>query len=347
MSLRRRLGADVGFDIGTCNCSVFLRGQGEVFREPSTVAFGTRSNALAGLGTDAEHMAERHLSDVTIIRPMVAGTVAHYDAGLQMIKGFLARAVGRRLFAKPRVIAAITPGATPVEQYVLRSAFLEAGVAGVTFVDSTLADALGSGLAAHETASRMIVNIGGGTADVGIISGGVVAVSRSFRFGGRDLDEGVRRFVKQKYGLLVSPLSAEKIKIRVGSVLPDAQRESISFDGVELYGELFRSITVSLEGIPQLLARTIDIVATEIRWLLEEVDEEHRKAVIANGIAMSGGTSLLRGVARLMTEKLGIPVSTVPNPTGSTIAGVGTVLQDPRRLKLDGRQYLSPSVSLA
>jgi len=331
--------SDLGFDIGTSKTTVYARGQGVAYSDESVIALSSRGGNTVAIGHNASGLARAEGAEAVVVRPIVAGTIADFAAASELLRQTMIRALGRRWLVGPTVVSAVPPGATSVERYTLQQALIKAGARRAFLVDASLAAALGAGFGVNQPAARMIVDIGAGSTNIGIVSGGAVLLSRSLRFGGQDLDEAIRRLVRRKFGLATTRESAEQIKIRVGSVARDLQKEPVSLDGVEVYGELFKNVSVPLDDVPDLLSRHVSLVASEIRWLLEDVSREHREDLMATGIALSGGTSRLRGIAGLMTEKLGIAASVVPNPAESVISGIGVVLQNPGRLRIDGGQF--------
>ena len=331
-------GIELGIDLGTCNTTIYRKGTGIVLTEPSVIAFSYRSGKVLAAGQQAKLMADQRAEEVRVVRPLVSGAVADHDATVEMLRCFLIAATGKRLIM-PKVVATIITSFTQVEERALVSAVREAGARRLWLIDQCLAGAIGAAMPVNEPQHRMVVDIGAGVTKVGIISLGSLVAGRLLRFGGDDLDEAIRRFVKRKYGLTITPGTSENMKIRVGAVTPELAQETVAVDGQQLYGGLFRSLSVTLDGIPELLNRAIRPVMGEIKWVLEELPPEQRADIRATGITLTGGTSLLRGLPQLMTQHLGVPVTPGRNPSSAVAVGIGTVLEDLTKLSPEGKRY--------
>jgi rod shape-determining protein MreB len=240
----------------------------------------------------------------------------------------------------PRVMAAMTSAATPVERAALRSAVQGAGARNVQLVDRTLAAAIGAGAGTpSDRASRMVVSIGGGISEFGVVCQGRLVWARNLRFGGCDLDEAIRKMMRNRYDVSIAAGTAEQMKLQVGAVMPSMARSRVLIGGGEVYGELYRSLQISLDGIPDLLARALAPVINEIHWSIAEAPPEQRAEIKANGILLTGGTALLQGIPQLMRERLGVPVIRAREPAHSVILGLGAMLQDMSKLSRDGMRY--------
>jgi len=334
---------DFGFDLGTSHTRVYLKNRGEVVREATTIAISSRTREITCIGTDAKLLSEQNIPDTEIIHPVIGGAVAFYEPTVLLLRALMEKAVGKRFVMKPRVVASANPGLTEVERRALPDAFKMAGAREVLFIDSTLAALFGARFGTHQTSCQLVIDIGGGTADIALISHGTVLTTRSIRFAGSDFDESVRRFIKHKYDMLVTPVVAENIKVRVGSVVPGKPKEQVTMDGVQMYGELFKSVPVAIEGIPELMSKNLQVIVGEVRWLLEEISAEQRSEILSNGVLLTGGMTLMRGVQQFFNEKVGIPVTVAADPIGCTNAGVSVVVHDHRRLRLGGKQLVAVS----
>jgi len=285
-------------------------------------------------------MTDQSPADTRAVLPVRCGVIADHVAAAQMAKEMIRRALGRRTLFMPRVIAAVTTAATPVERAALRSAVQAAGARNVQLVDRTLAAAIGAGAATpSDHASRLVVSIGGGISEFGVVSQGRLVWARNLRFGGCDLDEAIRKMMRNRYDVSIAPGTAEQMKLQVGAVIPSMARSRVLIGGGEVYGELFRSLQISLDGIPDLLARTLAPVINEIHWSIAEAPPEQRAEIKANGILLAGGTALLQGIPQLMRERLGVPVIRAREPAHSVILGLGAMLQDMSKLSRDGMRY--------
>ena len=331
---------DLGLDLGSCFTRIYQRGVGLVLSEPTAIAFSPERLEVVAIGAEAKAMTDQSPADTRAVLPVRCGVIADHVAAAQMAKEMIRRALGRRTLFMPRVIAAVTTAATPVERAALRSAVQAAGARNVQLVDRTLAAAIGAGAATpSDHASRLVVSIGGGISEFGVVSQGRLVWARNLRFGGCDLDEAIRKMMRNRYDVSIAPGTAEQMKLQVGAVIPSMARSRVLIGGGEVYGELFRSLQISLDGIPDLLARTLAPVINEIHWSIAEAPPEQRAEIKANGILLAGGTALLQGIPQLMRERLGVPVIRAREPAHSVILGLGAMLQDMSKLSRDGMRY--------
>lgn len=333
---------DLGLDVGSCTTRIYQRGVGIVLAEPSAIALSPTSQEMLAVGTDAKLMADQPSPDARVIFPIRAGVVADHQAAARMIRELVRRALGRRCLFMPRVIAAVATDATLVEQAALRSAVQSAGARRVRLVHRTLAAALGAGLVPTDAAARLIVSIGGAITEFGVVAQGRLVWGRNLPFGGRQLDEAIRKMMRNRYGVSLAPVTAEQMKLQVGAVLPQMARSRILLAGGEVYGDLFRNLQITFDGIPDLLGRALSPIINEIHWSILEASTEQRAQIKANGILLVGGTALLQGIPQVMREQLGVPVVRAREPTHAVALGLGTILQDPTRLSRDGRRYGAP-----
>ncbi len=329
---------DLGLDLGTSVTRIYQRGVGIVLAEPTAVALSPDGREVLAVGGEAKLMADQSAADARVVFPVRFGVVADHLAAAQMIKGMVRRALGRTLFM-PRVVAALTTAATPVERAALRSAVQTAGARGVRLVDRTLAAAIGGGAASSEHGSRLVVSIGGGITEFGVVSQGRLVWGRNVRFGGRDLDEAIRKMMRNRYDLTLTSATAEQMKFQVGAVLSNMARSRVLLAGGEVYGELFRNLQITLDGIPDLLGRALSPVINEIGWGIAEAPAEQRAEIKSNGVLLVGGTALLQGIPQLIRERLGVPVVRAREPAHAVALGLGTILQEPARLSADGHRY--------
>jgi rod shape-determining protein MreB len=330
---------DLGLDVGTCVTRIYQRGVGIVLAEPSAIAFSPVGGELIGVGAEAKLIADQGSTDAHVVFPIRGGVVADHNAAAQMIRLLVRRALGRRPLFMPRLVAALTTAATPVERAALLHAVQSAGARRVRLVDRMLAGAIGSGLAPTDRGARLAVSIGGGVTEFGVIAQGRLVWGRNVRFGGRDLDETIRKMMLNRYGVSLSSATAEQMKLRVGAVLPQMARSRVTVGGGEVYGELFRNLEITLDGIPELLARALSPIINEIHWCIAEAPTEQRAEVRANGIILMGGTALLQGVPQIMRERVGVPVVRAREPAHAVALGLGAILQDISKLSADGHRY--------
>ena len=330
---------DLGLDLGTSTTTIYRRGRGVLLCQPSLIAFSPRTGRVVAVGEAAKLMASQASQEARGVQPLAAGVVADHEAAAQMVRAFVIALLGGRPLLQPRCLASLTTGATPVEQAALVGTLREAGLRHVRLLDSCLAAALGLGFSSLERTCRLLVNIGAGVTTLGIISGRRLLWGRCLRFGGQDLDEAIRKLIKLKYGLSLTAVTAEQIKIRVGSVLPHLAKDRVTLSGDQVYGGLFRHLSVSLDGIPDLLAQCLSPLAAEIKWILSELPAEQRIDIEAAGLTLLGGTSLLAGLPQLLTTKLALPVTLAREPTRAVVTGLGAALEDLSQLSPDGRCY--------
>jgi rod shape-determining protein MreB len=331
---------DLGLDLGSCITRIYQRGVGILLSEPTAIAFSSERSDVLAVGGEAKAMIDQPTADARGVAPVRFGVVADHLAAAQMTREMIRRALGRRTLFMPRVIAGVAAAATPVERAALRSAIHAAGARSVQLVDRTLAAAIGAGSAIpSDRSARLVVSIGGGITEFGVVSQGRVVWARNLRFGGRDLDEAIRKMMRNRYDVSVASATAEQMKLQVGAVIANMARSRVLIGGGEVYGELFRNLQITLDGIPDLLGRTLAPVINEIHWSIAEAPPEQRAEIRANGILLTGGTALLQGIPQLMRERLGVPVIRAREPAHSVILGLGAILQDTSKLSRDGMRY--------
>ncbi|MFB3882060.1 MAG: rod shape-determining protein [Armatimonadota bacterium] len=331
---------ELGMDLGSCTTRIYQRGVGILLSEPTAIAFSPERRDVLAIGSEAKAMADQLTSEARSIAPVRFGVLADHLAAAQMAKEMIRRALGRRTLFMPRVVAGVAAAATPVERAALHAAIHAAGARTVQLVDRTLAAAIGAGVATpSDRTSRLVVSLGGGITEFGVVSQGRVVWARNLRFGGRDLDEAIRKMMRNRYDVSIAAATAEQMKLQVGAVIPSMARSRVLIGGGEVYGELFRNLQITLDGIPDLLARTLAPIINEIHWSIAEASPEQRAEIKANGILLTGGTALLQGIPQLMRERLGVPVIRAREPAHSVILGLGAILQDQTKLSRDGMRY--------
>jgi len=337
-----RWGEPVGIDLGTSHTQVCVRREGVVVRHPTAVAYAEGRRGVYATGEEARLMEGRDIPGVRVVRPMRGGVVADFDAAADLVRFCLREAVGRRPFVSPPVVAAAPTESTPVEQRALHDCLRNAGAGKVYLVPKGLAAGRGLQQPIDEAEARMIVDMGGGATDIGIMSMGAITGGRSLHYAGDDLDEAIVRWVKRRNGVRIGPHTAEQLKLRVSAVAPALARQHVSVDDLETNNGNLLDADVPLHEVPNVLARAIAPVGAEIRWLLEELPPERRGELAANGMALTGGTALLRGLAALMEEKTGLPITVARDPLSCTILGIESILDDLDSLSLSGRRFAHP-----
>jgi rod shape-determining protein MreB len=331
---------DLGLDVGTCTTRVYQRAVGIVLAEPSAIAFSPSGEEVIAVGAEAKLIADQGATEARVVFPIRQGVVADHQAASEMMRALIRRSLGRRYLLMPRVVAALATGATPVERAALDHAVRSAGARRVALADHTLAGAIGCGLVPTDRSARLVVSIGGGMTQFGLVAQGRLVWGRSLRFGGRDLDEAVRKMMRNRYGLTLSGATAEQMKLQVGSVLPHGSRVPVTVTGSDVYGgELFRNLEITLDGIPEVLARALSPIINEVHWCIAEAPTEQRAEIRATGVLLMGGTAQLQGIPQVMRDQLGVPVTRAREPAHAVALGLGAMLQDVSKLSADGQRF--------
>ena len=317
---------DIGIDLGTANTLVYMRGKGIVMREPSVVAEDVRNHAVMAVGSEAKEMIGRTPGSISAVRPLKDGVIADFDITAEMLRYFIKRTVKTGIFSRPRVIVCIPSGVTEVERRAVDEAARQAGAKEVELIDETMAAAIGAGLQVAEAAGCMVVDIGGGTSEVAVISLGDIVTSCSVRTAGDDFDEAIISYIKKKYNLLIGERTAEDIKISIGSAFPSEEETSMEVKGRNLIDGLPKNITVSSEEVREALADPVSAIVDAIRSTLERTPPELSADIIDNGIMLTGGGALLRGLDVLIARETGMPVHVAENPLDCVAVGTGKCL---------------------
>ena len=318
---------DIGIDLGTANTLVFMKGKGIVMREPSVVAVDVRSDTVLAVGSQAKEMIGRTPGSIVAVRPLKDGVIADFDITATMLKHFIRKAVKASLFSKPRVVVCIPSGVTEVERRAVEDAARQAGAAEVDLIEEPMAAAIGAGLPVAEPTGSMVVDIGGGTSEVAVISLGDIVTSRSARIAGDNFDEAIISYIKKKYNLLVGERTAEEIKIRIGSAYPYEGEGTMDVKGRNLMDGLPKNIEVSSEEIREALADPVNQILDAIRATLEKTPPELSADIIDHGIMLTGGGALLRGLDRLIAVETKMPVHVAENPLDCVVDGTGMCLE--------------------
>lgn len=317
---------DIGIDLGTANTLVYMRGKGIVMREPSVVAEDVRNHAVMAVGSEAKEMIGRTPGSISAVRPLKDGVIADFDITAEMLRYFIKRTVKSGIFSRPRVIVCIPSGVTEVERRAVDEAARQAGAKEVELIDEPMAAAIGAGLQVAEAAGCMVVDIGGGTSEVAVISLGDIVTSCSVRTAGDDFDEAIISYIKKKYNLLIGERTAEDIKISIGSAFPSEEETSMEVKGRNLIDGLPKNITVSSEEVREALADPVSAIVDAIRSTLERTPPELSADIIDNGIMLTGGGALLRGLDVLVARETGMPVHVAENPLDCVAVGTGKCL---------------------
>ncbi len=317
---------DIGIDLGTANTLVYLRGKGIVMREPSVVAVDTKTDDVRGVGQEAKAMIGRTPGNIVAVRPLKDGVIADYDITANMLSYFIKRVCGSNKFFGPRVVICIPSGVTEVERRAVREASLRAGARQVSIIEEPMAAAIGAGLPISEPTGSMIVDIGGGTSEVAVISLGGIVASRSVRVGGDEFDQSIIAYIKRKYNLLIGERTAEDIKIQIGSAYPLEEETTLEIKGRNLVDGLPKNITIGSEEIREALSESLYKVVDAVKETLERTPPELSADIIDHGITLSGGGALLRGLDQLISNETGIDVHVAETPLDCVALGSGAVL---------------------
>ena len=317
---------DIGIDLGTANTLVYLKGKGIVMREPSVVAVDTKSDVVRSVGHAAKAVIGRTPGSIVAVRPLKDGVIADFDITANMLDRFIKQVCGSSRFFGPRVVICIPSGVTEVERRAVKEAALKAGGRQVSVIEEPMAAAIGAGLPISEPSGSMVVDIGGGTSEVAVISLGGIVASRSVRVGGDEFDQSIIAYIKRKYNLLIGERTAEQIKIEIGSAYKMEEEHDMEIKGRNLVDGLPKNITVHSEEIRDALAESLEKVIGAVKETLERTPPELAADIIDHGIMLTGGGALLRGLDQLIQTETGIDVHVAENPLDCVAAGTGMVL---------------------
>lgn len=314
---------DIGIDLGTANTLVFMRGKGIVMREPSVVAVDIRNDTVLAVGSQAKEMIGRTPGSIVAIRPLKDGVIADFEITATMLKHFIKKTVRSNFFSKPKIVICIPSGVTEVERNAVESAALQAGGKHVELIEEPMAAAIGAGLPVDEPTGSMVVDIGGGTSEVGIISLGDIVTSCSVRVAGDKFDESIITYIKKKYNLLIGERTAEDIKIQIGSAYPYENEKSLTVKGRNLVDGLPKNVEVTAAEIRDALADPLSVIIEAILNTLEKTPPELSADIIDHGIMLTGGGALLRGLDLLIMQQTGMPVHVAERPLDCVVDGAG------------------------
>ncbi len=320
---------DIGIDLGTANTLVFMKGKGIVMREPSVVAVDIRSEEVLAVGSQAKEMIGRTPGSIVAVRPLKDGVIADFDVTATMLKHFIRRAIKSSSFSRPRVVVCIPSGVTEVERRAVEDAARQAGAKEVELIEEPMAAAIGAGLPVAEPTGSMVVDIGGGTAEVAIISLGDIVTSCSVRVAGDKFDEAIISYVKKKFNLLIGERTAEDIKIKIGSAYPTEEMEDATMEikGRNLVDGLPKNVTIRADEVRDALADPLMTIVDAIKSTLEKTPPELSADVIDHGIMLTGGGALLRGLDLLVAQETGMPVHVAERPLDCVVDGTGKRLE--------------------
>jgi rod shape-determining protein MreB and related proteins len=332
------LSSDLAIDLGTANTLVYAKNKGIVVSEPSIVAVNKVTGKVEAVGKDAKEMLGRTPGNIVAIRPMKDGVIADFEITEKMLSHFIRKAHNRNTMVRPRIIIGIPSEVTQVEKRAVKDSALKAKASEVYLVDQAMAAAIGAGLPITEPSGNMVVDIGGGTTDIAVISLAGIVYSKSVRVAGNEMDESVIQYIKKKYNLLIGERTAEQIKLEIGSAFPLDEPMTMEIKGRDLIEGIPKTLTITDAEIREALAEPISIIVNAVRVALERTPPELSADIVDRGIVLTGGGSLLKNLDKLLREETSLPVSVAEDPLSSVVLGTGKMLSDfdlLRKISLD------------
>ena len=317
---------DIGVDLGTANVLVYIKGKGIVLREPSVVAIDRDSNRILAIGEEARRMLGRTPGNIIAIRPLREGVIADYDTTENMLRHFIQKVSGKSLLFKPRIMVCIPSGVTTVEKRAVLEAAMQAGARKTYLIEEPLAAALGAGLVISEPCGAMVVDIGGGTTDVAVLSLGGIVVTESLRIGGDKFDEALVRHGRKEYNIMIGERTAEEIKVNIGTAYPSGRNETMEVRGRDMVSGLPKTIRMSSAETREALAEPIALIVDCVKTVLERTPPELAADIVDRGIVMTGGGSLIHGLDKLINRETGIPTYLADDPLSCVALGTGKAL---------------------
>jgi len=327
--LNKWFSMDIGIDLGTATTLVYVKGEGIVLAEPSVVAIERNTHEILAVGAEAKRMLGRTPGNITAIRPMKDGVIADFDVVQEMLRAFIKKVKNRRrniLHPRLRIVISVPSGITEVEKRAVRESAHQAGAWKVYMIEEPMAAAIGAGMPVTEPSGSMIIDIGGGTTEVAIISLGGIVVSKSVRVAGDEMDMAIAQYIKRKYNLLIGERTAEEIKIKIGSADRLTEEKTMTVKGRDLVAGLPRSIEINSEEIREALLEPIAVIVDAVKSTLEKAPPELAADIVDGGITMAGGSSQLRGLDSLLSSETGLNVRVTDNPETAVVLGTGKTL---------------------
>jgi rod shape-determining protein MreB len=324
---------DMGIDLGTATTLVFVKGEGVVLCEPSVVAIERGTSRVLAVGEEAKRMLGRTPGNIVAIRPMKDGVIADFEITEAMLRYFIKKVHHRRVLVRPRIVIAIPSGITEVEKRAVKDSAERAGARDVFLIEEPVAAAIGVGLPIQDPIGNMVIDIGGGTTEIAVISLAGIVFSKSIRIGGDEMDEAIVEYLKKTYNLMVGERTSEDIKIKIGSAYPLEEELSLEVKGRDLVAGLPKTVTITSEEIRDALQEPIRAILEVTKISLERTPPELAADLIEHGIVMAGGGSLLKGLDKLISEETGLPVHIAEDPLTAVAQGTGKVLGEIRYLK--------------
>jgi rod shape-determining protein MreB len=330
---------DMGIDLGTANTLVHVKGKGIVLSEPSVVAIQRDTGEVLAVGEEAKQMIGRTPGNIVAIRPLKDGVIADFDVTQAMLKYFIRKSIDTKSFIRPRVIVGVPSGVTEVEKRAVIDATIQAGAREAYLIEEPMAAAIGAGLPVHEPTGNMVVDIGGGTTEVAVISLGGIVTSRSIRVGGDEMDEAIIQYIKRTYNLMIGERTAEEVKVTIGAAIAPAVDQTMEIRGRDLVSGLPKTLTIKASEVQQALSEPVSSIIEAVKVTLEKTPPELASDIMDRGIVMTGGGSLLKGLDRLLSRETGMPVHISEDALLCVCMGTGRALESIDLLK---RVLMSP-----
>ena len=324
---------DIGIDLGTANTLVYVKDHGIVLREPSVVAVQQGTNRVLAVGDEAKRMLGRTPGNIVAIRPLKDGVIADFEITEAMLRHFISKVHNRRHMVRPRVVIAVPSGITEVEKRAVKDSATHAGAREVYLIEEPMAAAIGVGLPVQDAAGNMIIDIGGGTTEVALISLSGIVFSRSVRVAGDELDEAIANYMKRAYNLMIGERTAEEIKIKIGSAYKLEKEVSMEVKGRDLVAGLPKTISISSQEVREAILEPLSTIVDSVRITLERCPPELSADLVDRGLVLAGGGALLRGLDKLLAEETGLPVHVAEDPLSAVAEGTGRALSELKVLK--------------
>jgi rod shape-determining protein MreB and related proteins len=327
------LSKDIGIDLGTANTLVYVKDQGIVLREPSVVAVQAGTNKVLAVGDEAKRMLGRTPSNIVAMRPLKDGVIADFEVTEAMLRHFISKVHNGRVRAQPRVVIAVSAGITEVEKRAVQESAMHAGAREVYLIEEPMAAAIGVGLPVQDPAGNMIIDIGGGTTEVAVISLSGIVFSSSLRVAGDELDKTIVQYMKRSYNLMVGERTAEEIKMKIGSACPMEMETSAEVKGRDLVTGMPKTRTITSQEVREALLEPISAIVDSVRTALESCPPELSADLVDRGLVLAGGGALLRGLDKLLSEQTGLPVHVAEDPLSAVAEGTGRCLNEIKFLR--------------
>ena len=327
------LSTDIGIDLGTASILVYIKGKGVVLKEPSVVAFDRDTNKIKAIGEEARLMLGRTPGNIVAVRPLRQGVISDYTVTEKMLKYFIQKAIGRRMLKKPRISVCVPSGVTEVEKKAVEDATLQAGAREVSIIEEPIAAAIGAGIDVAEPTGNMVVDIGGGTTEVAVISLGGIVVSDSIRVAGDTMDDEIINYIKNNLNLAVGSTTAEQVKLELGCAITLVTQKSMEIRGRELTTGLPENKIVTSEQVQEAMAPSIEKIIDLVKATLEKTPPELASDIIERGIVLTGGGALIKGIDTLISQKIEIPVYVADRPLDCVANGTGKTIEDMDKLR--------------